>query len=1323
MLIDELVVGLLVRMSIVLGIGWLLLVGLRKRDPRWSVLITRSMIASCLCLPLMTRYLPDTPLPVLPNVDVAEGHEARNEKSTKTAPNESSNGSVRFQKSATPNRVKNESVAQPKVHAESIAQTKPVLPPGEFAKYVAREQEDSSRSLASGIVHVDASASESSGPSLGVILWLWGCVTCLLILRTLIQLAASWRVVSRSTEWNEPHNESERLLTGAHSRVHISDEIDSPCTSGLIRPVILLPQGWLQKRSGIQLRAILAHEQSHVDGLDLHWDLLCRIASSVWWFHPMVWFLRRRHRLACELTSDSRAAGALNDFATYRRWLAEWTLSGQHFGKHRRGAAGTFAMAERSLMMHRLSWLKNGHASGEISKSQQMGTQILAAVLLIAAATIQLTHAVAQDPAEAAPPDNVQALDPQKAEKAEDPSGITVRVIDEKGKPISTAIPVLAQSRRWPREFTPVPNTRGTFRLDGIDKNRRSLLVADQVAPGNGKATYQFSDFIDVSNPPRVNSEGTMVVTLRPGVRFRGRLDDSVPRPIRFGFVELCVTETLDVQDLVKLSRWRDVADIQPDGSFEFPSIPRGSHAQILALTDGYISEAQSDEETREILLGAGVPDDSVDQQLWLVADAWQPRLYSIDSMETVDVEIPCRPTAAVDVKVINPLGEPIQGAKVTFNGINGRFHGAGGVATFYPGLDGMVDTNRFGIAPNQLDDSNPFGRRHQWARDTYLETTTDESGIARLRCLPLAKNTAYRVETLDYVMPLHPIVIKDAIDPSVFARGSSSRFATVDLVSGKTQRRTVTMERFVEKTIRELVITSDRGEPVSGVELTAVELSTQGSPDDWVSWSIPRFGTPAKATTDQDGMVRMTIPTKAGNEPIAKIRVVLTAPAGNSVYVNRQYCAVPVVDDGGVIRLTLPKSKLLHGTYQTATADYVNPKEVFEKSRRELFNQFLDAPSVVLLRQLLSAAEFDSVEPLTLEGEWNLLGKPHATSHIAVARVPTRWGERVVAIAGVRPKGATWVTKPSLSRPPQAAFVFDADSGELIKMIGGWVSARGSMSDVMLTNLGGTEDFFIQTDAFEDHDPFEMRTHWFHLGREQEPALTMYNFANATEWDGRSATTKPPAVFGYMMYEFNGREIDNWLAGQTDEGFSVPRKIYWDAAAKMFVGAVKQSFQGKAIYRVVEDQSKWFEPIEPVAGQAIVIGGRTGRGTRTQWDVIVPEGSTGSLLVTERELTDPNGAPKVLRSVTLQEGMHLVGMRTENDEPSPAHSQLKIIVGDSSDARNQIAIHTPGISSKPKLDPASPKRVVRQSENSIELLRLESQDAEHEWVIQVTLR
>ncbi|HET9863610.1 MAG TPA: M56 family metallopeptidase, partial [Steroidobacteraceae bacterium] len=62
----------------------------------------------------------------------------------------------------------------------------------------------------------------------------------------------------------------------------------------VFHPVVLLPSALLRRLSAAQLDAVMAHEREHIarhDNLKAH---LHRLVETLFWFHPLVWFVGRR---------------------------------------------------------------------------------------------------------------------------------------------------------------------------------------------------------------------------------------------------------------------------------------------------------------------------------------------------------------------------------------------------------------------------------------------------------------------------------------------------------------------------------------------------------------------------------------------------------------------------------------------------------------------------------------------------------------------------------------------------------------------------------------------------------------------------------------------------------------------------------------------------------------------------------------------------------------------------------------------------------------------------------------------------------------------
>ena len=150
---------------------------------------------------------------------------------------------------------------------------------------------------------------------------------------------------------------------------------------------------------------------------------------------------------------------------------------------------------------------------------------------------------------------------------------IHVRAVSESGDLLRKAVPLLEQSRIYGREFTALDD--GTFQSPAVDKNRRLMRVVS--AQQNGPML--FSDLVDVS-VAKPDREGILQLTLRPGAKLTGKLDDSVPRPISEGYVQLMVVEgaghRLETIHYLPAWAWSDSVPVQADGTFSFESVPPG---------------------------------------------------------------------------------------------------------------------------------------------------------------------------------------------------------------------------------------------------------------------------------------------------------------------------------------------------------------------------------------------------------------------------------------------------------------------------------------------------------------------------------------------------------------------------------------------------------------------------------------------------------------------------------------------------------------------------------------------------------------------------
>ena len=162
-------------------------------------------------------------------------------------------------------------------------------------------------------------------PGVGWAVWAYAVPAALLVLLTLIALARLILLKSRATVLVEPHwlaalaHAQRRMGFKNGTALLTSDDLPSPVSWGLVRPVILLNSE--AANSHTQAEAIIAHELAHVANFDWAKLLLARVTVALFWFNPLVWLLAREaHQLREEAADDAVLAADIED-TDYARLL------------------------------------------------------------------------------------------------------------------------------------------------------------------------------------------------------------------------------------------------------------------------------------------------------------------------------------------------------------------------------------------------------------------------------------------------------------------------------------------------------------------------------------------------------------------------------------------------------------------------------------------------------------------------------------------------------------------------------------------------------------------------------------------------------------------------------------------------------------------------------------------------------------------------------------------------------------------------------------------------------------------------------------------
>jgi beta-lactamase regulating signal transducer with metallopeptidase domain len=119
-------------------------------------------------------------------------------------------------------------------------------------------------------------------PWIATAVWLIGFLT--LSFRWLIR----WRGVREVLRTAVP------TATVAPVPVRTSAGLREPGVVGIVRPVLLLPEGITTQLTPLQLEAVLRHEVCHLRRHDNLTSAIHMLVETIFWFHPLVWWIGAR---------------------------------------------------------------------------------------------------------------------------------------------------------------------------------------------------------------------------------------------------------------------------------------------------------------------------------------------------------------------------------------------------------------------------------------------------------------------------------------------------------------------------------------------------------------------------------------------------------------------------------------------------------------------------------------------------------------------------------------------------------------------------------------------------------------------------------------------------------------------------------------------------------------------------------------------------------------------------------------------------------------------------------------------------------------------
>ena len=178
----------------------------------------------------------------------------------------------------------------------------PALPTWTPAATVSR-QEPANKVVAAASTLVVAA--KSPARALPWLLMIWAAGAAAVLGRLAIGMARMSWLANAAQPIQEPEGAVDLRTRIGVRRVRFlqSHRIAMPMTSGVVRPVILLPQSsreWPAER----LRLVVAHELIHVQQRDCFLQILMQIVCAIYWFHPLMWLAAAQFRKERERSCD-----------------------------------------------------------------------------------------------------------------------------------------------------------------------------------------------------------------------------------------------------------------------------------------------------------------------------------------------------------------------------------------------------------------------------------------------------------------------------------------------------------------------------------------------------------------------------------------------------------------------------------------------------------------------------------------------------------------------------------------------------------------------------------------------------------------------------------------------------------------------------------------------------------------------------------------------------------------------------------------------------------------------------------------------------------
>jgi beta-lactamase regulating signal transducer with metallopeptidase domain len=180
---------------------------------------------------------------------------------------------------------------------------------------------------------------------------------------------------------------------GRRVRLLISRQLGQPFAAWLGRPVIILPENLCGNDQAVLW--CLAHECAHIERHDFRSWLLANFSRALFFYQPLVWWMRNQLRLCQDIVADMHAARQSPQSEDYAEFLTIRAAA----GPLRPAMVGIGMGFHKSELYRRIIMLMQNHLiESRAPRLWTLSTTLTAILLIAAAAALSMSRSAAAEP-------------------------------------------------------------------------------------------------------------------------------------------------------------------------------------------------------------------------------------------------------------------------------------------------------------------------------------------------------------------------------------------------------------------------------------------------------------------------------------------------------------------------------------------------------------------------------------------------------------------------------------------------------------------------------------------------------------------------------------------------------------------------------------------------------------------------------------------------------------------------------------------------------------------------------------------------------------